>query len=124
MTATSTEAGGTEAMSRGEWLGLVVRQANLLYGTHAGALASDDDSEAEGAASEMAAAVVAGSAQPLDLVRHSALREPRASLWRESRSWPDAVVAVACACLEHDILEHARRIATGEVPAIDPAKMA
>jgi len=117
----SAGARSAECMGRAEWLAVVMREANALCdGTAAGPGGAE---KLERLAAEAAARVVAAAADPVDFVRHSALHEPKGELWREARTWSDALVAVACACLEHDITEHAGRIASGAVPHVDPGRI-
>ena len=111
---------GGRGMSRAEWLATVIREANVIHGDLGGAA---DPVDLDRAACERAARIITRAADPLDFVRHSSLSEPDVSLWRDSPRWSDAVVAVACSCLEHDIAEHARKIASGEMPEMDPERI-
>jgi len=114
------QGAGSGGMSRAEWLTVVMREAN---GVCKGPGDAADPVELERRAADAAARAIAGAADPIDFVRHSGLREPEEQTWREAGSWSDALVAVACACLGHDIAEHAGRIAAGTVPHLDPEKI-
>ena len=121
-TGMSAEA-ASAGMTRSEWLSEVLREANRIAEDFGDALTGAPPIEAELAASESAARVIAATADPLGYVRHSAVSEPEGQLWRKARNWGDAVVAVACSCLARDILETARRIAAGDLPGMDPGQI-
>ena len=120
---TGMSAGAGGGMTRSEWLSMVLREANRIAEDFGNSLGGAPPIEAELAASESAARVIAATEDPLGYVRHSAVSEPKEQLWRKARSWGDAVIAVACSCLARDILETARRITTGELPGLDPGQI-
>ncbi len=105
-------------MGRREWLEVVFNEADSHARTFGTAITGDDPIDSKADISRRAAAVITASHSPYEFIRYSALDEPADELWREAPTWSDAVVAAACACLEYDIEDTVRRIASGELPGI------
>lgn len=115
-------------MDRNEWLTIVVREANCFVEEHEAALRraleADGDIEALGDRIDRHVRGVLLDEEDLwDLVRHSGLRDPEPSLWREAETWESVLVRVAFACFAHDLTRNVLAILEGKAPRLDPKQM-
>ena len=105
-------------MDRRGWLEVVLNEADSHVRSFGTSVTDDDSIDAEMDVSLRATARIAASRSAYDFIRYSGLGEPPDEIWRGASNWSDAVVAAACACLEYDIKDAVRRMASGELPAI------
>ncbi len=115
-------------MTRGEWLTLIMREANGFVNEHEAELKRAVATG--GGIGTLAGKIDRHVRQVLldvddlwHIIRHSGLREPDPALWQDAESWSRVVVGVAFACLAHDLARNVEAIVKGELPRIDPAQV-
>jgi hypothetical protein len=113
-------------MDRKQWLMLVYREANLFLEHHtpAGAkLTAVEVDELEPELHQQLQEVLAGADSLEDVVKHSLLRSPPPDLWYGESNWQHVLVAVASACLLHDVKGVILKIVEGTLPRISTAQL-
>jgi hypothetical protein len=108
-------------MERREWLAILYREANLFLERHGrsgagGELRPEELDDFEPELHAQAAQALRESEHLEAFIKYSLLRDPSPELWRGENRWESAVLAVAAACLAHDLKGVAAKIMAGELP--------
>ncbi|MCY3023199.1 MAG: hypothetical protein NTW87_29835 [Planctomycetota bacterium] len=113
-------------MDRREWLTTVYREANLFLDRQSpkdGTLTAAEVDELEPELHQQLQEVL-GSVDSLeDVIKHSLLRNPPPDLWYGEQDWRHVLVAVASACLLHDVKGVVHKIVEGVLPRLQPGAM-
>ena len=113
-------------MDRKQWLMLVYREANLFVenNTPAGKkLTAAEVDELEPELHKQIQEVLASADCLEDIIKHSLLKSPPPDLWYGESNWQHVLVAVASACLLHDVKGVILRIVAGVLPRLSAAQL-
>ena len=113
-------------MDRKQWLLLVFREANLFLEHHtpAGAkLTAVEVDELEPELHRQVQEVLASADGLEDILKHSLLKSPPPDLWYGESNWQHVLVAVASACLLHDVKGVIQKIVEGVLPFTPSAQL-
>jgi hypothetical protein len=105
-------------MDRKQWLTLVYREANLFIECNAveGKLAASEVDALEPELHDQLQEVLKTTEHLEDVIKHSLLRTPPPDLWYGESNWQHVLVAVAGACLLHDVKGVVLKILEGVLP--------
>jgi hypothetical protein len=106
-------------MDRKQWVTLVYREANRFLEAHAGAegtLTPTEVDELEPELHQQIQETLRAVDSLEDLIKHSLLKDPSPDLWYGESTWQHVLVAVASACLLHDVKGVVGKILEGELP--------
>ena len=113
-------------MDRKQWLTIVYREANLFIERHTpsgGALTPAELDDLEPELNQQLQEILCHAEQPEDLIKYSLLKNPPPDLWYGESNWQRVVLAVAAACLLHDVKGVAQKILEGELPQTPSAQL-
>jgi len=106
-------------MDRKKWLTLVYREANLFIERNTprdGTLTPAEVDELEPELNQQLQEVLRSVEHPEDLLKHSLLKTPPPDLWYGESNWQHVLLAVASACLLHDVKGVVHKILEGALP--------
>jgi hypothetical protein len=106
-------------VERKDWLTILYREANLFLERQASQGDPPDPDALDDYEPELHAQLqeVLKHCDDLeDIVKFSLLRQPSPDLWYAESNWQHVLVAVAGACLVHDVKGIVARILSGELP--------
>ena len=113
-------------MDRKQWLLLLFREANLFLETNtpAGAkLTAVEVDELEPELHRQIQQALASADSLEDIIKHSLLKSPPPDLWYGESNWQHVLVAVASACLLHDVRGVIQKIVEGILPRTPSAQL-
>src|SRR5262245_48313686 len=112
-------------MDRKQWLTMIYREANLFLERNApgGYLSPTELDEMEPELHQQVQEVLSNVDHLEDVIRESLLRNPPPDLWYGEGQWQHVLVAVASACLVHDIKGVANKILEGKLPRTPSEKL-
>ena len=106
-------------MDRKQWLTTVYREANIFIERHTPEGAKLSPTEIDELDPELHQQLneVIGSVDSLeDLIKNSLLKTPPSDLWYGEKNWQHVLIAVATACLMHDVKGVVNKILEGVLP--------
>jgi len=109
-------------MERGQYLALVLREANAFVNAHGEALRRSGgalDDALRGKLEDQLKTALVEADHLEDVLKHSGLREVPAELWREAEGWQEVLAGAAMGALAHDVAARARDIIEGRTPRMD-----
>ncbi len=109
-------------MEKGQYLALVLREANAFVNAHEKALRASGgaiDEALGGALEEQLKGALVEADHLEDVLKHSELRDVPPQVWREAEDWSEVVAGAAMTALAHDVAARARDIAQGRMPRMD-----
>lgn len=117
-------AGGLESrlMEKGQYLALVLREANAFVNAHEKALRASGgviDETLGDALEEQLKAVLVEADYLEDVLKWSELRDVPREVWRGAEDWSEVVAGAAMTALAYDVAARARDIAQGRMPSMD-----
>lgn len=113
-------------VDRKQWLTMIYREANLFLERNGGkdrSVTPERLAELEPELDAQLQEVLETTDHLEDLVKHSVLRDPPEELWRSEDDWQRVLIAVAGACLAHDVRGVVVKILAGELPRLDSGKI-
>ncbi len=113
-------------MDRKAWLTLIYREANIFIERHTpqgGSLSPTEVDELEPELHGQLQEVMNQVDHLEDLIKHSLLKDPQPDLWYGEGNWQHVLVAVASACLIHDVKGVALKILEGALPKTPSEKL-
>lgn len=113
-------------MERKRWLTTVYREANLFLERNArpgGAMSPTEVEELEPELHAQLQEVLQTTEHPEDLIKHSLLKNPPPDLWYGEGNWRHVLLAVAAACLLHDVKGVVLKILEGQLPRTPSEKL-
>ena len=113
-------------MDRKQWLTIVYREANVFLERNApdGAqLTPTEVDELEPELHQQLQEVLNNVDHLEDLVKFSLLKTPPPDLWYGESNWQHVLVAVASACLLHDVKGIVLKIVDGTLPRTPPNRI-
>jgi len=108
-----------QSMDRKQWLTTLYREANLFLEQHTpagGSLTPTEVDELEPELHQQLQEILGSTDSLEDVIKHSLLRNPSPDLWYGENDWRHVVVAVASACLVHDVKGVILKILEGTLP--------
>jgi len=113
-------------MDRKQWLMLVYREANLFLENHTPRerkLTAAEVDELEPELHQQLQEVLVSADCHEDIIKHSLLKSPPPDLWYGESNWQHVLVAVASACLLHDVKGIIGKILEGVLPRTPSAQL-
>ena len=112
-------------MDRKQWLTMIYREANIFIERHAdeGHLTESEVEELEPELHDQLKEVIGGVDFLEDLIKHSLLKDPPPDLWYGEGNWQHVLVAVASACVIHDVKGVVLKILEGALPKTPSEKL-
>jgi hypothetical protein len=113
-------------MDRKQWLTLVYREANLFLELNTppgGKLTGAEVDELEPELHRQLQEVLTRTDHLEDIIKHSLLKSPPPDLWYGESNWRHVLVAVASACLLHDVKGVIHKLVDGVLPRVPAAQL-
>jgi hypothetical protein len=117
---------GSKKMDRKQWLTTVYREANIFIERNSpneGELSPSEIDELEPELHQQIKELLGSIDNPEDLIKYSLLKHPPADLWLGENNWQHVVIAVAGACLMHDVKGVVLKILDGSLPKTPSATL-